>query len=140
MLTVIMLANLANIGEHRQAGCHGQFASGMMDVSPGVRYAPREVFPWMALRRRNRMEPVESRRSLLSGVTAAIAAIALGSKRAAAQAPGEAFQPARHQPDEWMTRVTGKHRTIIDCATVSGAGEGMLYANNLYVGNRTAIS
>jgi intracellular sulfur oxidation DsrE/DsrF family protein len=82
------------------------------------------------------MEPVESRRSLLSGVTAAIAAIALGSKRAAAQAPGEAFQPARHQPDEWMTRVTGKHRTIIDCATVSGAGEGMLYANNLYLGNR----
>jgi intracellular sulfur oxidation DsrE/DsrF family protein len=35
-----------------------------------------------------------------------------------------------------MTRVTGKHRTIIDCATVSGAGEGMLYANNLYLGNR----
>jgi hypothetical protein len=35
-----------------------------------------------------------------------------------------------------MTQLPGKHRTIIDCATVSGAGEGMLYANNLYLGNR----
>ena len=83
------------------------------------------------------MKPVQSaRRSMLSGVGAAIAAIALGSKRAAAQAPGEGFQPARHQQDEWMTRLPGTHRTIIDCATVSGAGEGILYANNLYVGNR----
>jgi intracellular sulfur oxidation DsrE/DsrF family protein len=73
---------------------------------------------------------------MLSGVGAAIAAIALGSRRTAAQAPGEGFQPARHQQDEWMTRLPGKHRTIIDCATVSGAGEGMLYANNLYLGNK----
>ena len=83
------------------------------------------------------MEPVQpARRSVLSGVGAAIAAIALGSKRAEAQAPGEGFRPARHEQDEWMTRLPGKHRTIIDCATVSGAGEGMLYANNLYLGNR----
>ena len=83
------------------------------------------------------MEHVQSaRRSMLSGIGAAIAAIALGSKRAAAQAPGGGFQPARHQQDEWMTGLPGKHRTIIDCATVSGAGEGMLYANNLYVGNK----
>ena len=77
-----------------------------------------------------------ARRSLLSGVGAAIAAIALGPKQAAAQSPGGGFQPARHQQDEWMTRLPGKHRTIIDCATVSGAGEGILYANNLYVGNK----
>jgi intracellular sulfur oxidation DsrE/DsrF family protein len=83
------------------------------------------------------MEPVQSaRRSMLSGVGAAIAAIAFGSKRAAAQTLGEGFQPARHQQDEWMMRLPGKHRTIIDCATVAGAGEGMLYANNLYVGNK----
>jgi hypothetical protein len=73
---------------------------------------------------------------MLSGIGAAIAAIALGSKRAAAQAPVGGFQPTRHQQDEWMTHLAGKHRTIIDCATVRGAGEGMLYANNLYVGNK----
>jgi hypothetical protein len=73
---------------------------------------------------------------MLSGIGAALAAITLGSKRTAAQALDEDFQPTRHQQDEWMARLTGKHRTIIDCATVSGAAEGMLYANNLYVGNR----
>jgi hypothetical protein len=73
---------------------------------------------------------------MLSGIGAAIVAIALGSKRAAAQAPGASFQPARHQQDEWLARLPGKHRTIVDCATVAGAGEGMLYANNLYVANR----
>jgi intracellular sulfur oxidation DsrE/DsrF family protein len=36
-----------------------------------------------------------------------------------------------------MNRLPGRHRTIIDCATVSGAGEGMLYANNLFVANRS---
>jgi intracellular sulfur oxidation DsrE/DsrF family protein len=77
-----------------------------------------------------------ARRSLLSGVGAAIAAIALGPKQAVAQSPAGGFQPARHEQDEWMTRLPGKHRTIIDCATVSGAGEGILYANNLYVGNK----
>lgn len=77
-----------------------------------------------------------ARRSMLSGVAAAVAAIALGSKRAAAQVPAAGFQPARHQQDEWLNRLPGSHRTIIDCATVAGAGEGMLYANNLYVANR----
>jgi intracellular sulfur oxidation DsrE/DsrF family protein len=84
------------------------------------------------------MEHTESaRRSILSGVAAATAAIALGSRGAAAQAPAAGFQPARHQQDEWMNRLPGRHRTIIDCATVSGAGEGMLYANNLFVANRS---
>jgi intracellular sulfur oxidation DsrE/DsrF family protein len=78
-----------------------------------------------------------ARRSLLSGLAAA-AAFTLGSRTTAAQttAPPRGFQPARHQQDEWMNALPGRHRTFIDCATVSGAGEGMLYANNLYVANR----
>jgi hypothetical protein len=77
-----------------------------------------------------------ARRSMLSGIGAAIATFALGSSSAAAQTPARGFQPARHQQDEWLNRVPGKHRTFIDCATVAGAGEGMLYANNLYVANK----
>jgi hypothetical protein len=76
-----------------------------------------------------------ARRSLLSGLGAAVAAVALGSKSAKAQAPARAFQPARHQQDDWMNAVPGRHRTIVDCASVAAAGEGMLYANNLYVAN-----
>ncbi len=82
------------------------------------------------------MERVKyARRSVLSGVAITAATIAVGSKSAAAQAPSRGFQPSRHQQDEWLNRLPGRHRTIIDCATVSGAGEGMLYANNLYVAN-----
>ena len=77
-----------------------------------------------------------ARRSMLSALGAALAAFALGSKQAGAQTPAGGFQPARHQQDDWLTQLPGRHRTIIDCATVSGAGEGMLYANNLFVGNR----
>ena len=78
---------------------------------------------------------LRTRRSVLTGISA-LAAFALGSKNAAAQTPAGNFQPLRHQQDEWLNRLPGRHRTFIDCANVSGAGEGMLYANNLYVANR----
>ena len=78
-----------------------------------------------------------ARRSMLSGIGAAIATFALGSRSVAAQTGNGAFQPARHTQDEWMNRLPGRHRTFIDCATVNGAGEGMLYANNLYVANKS---
>ena len=78
-----------------------------------------------------------ARRSMLSGIGAAIAAFALGPKTAAAQNGAGAFQPARHAQDAWLNQLPGRHRTFIDCATVNGAGEGMLYANNLYVANKS---
>jgi len=75
-----------------------------------------------------------TRRSILTGAAAAAAA-SLTSTRVAAQAPARRFQPARHSQDEWLDTVPGKHRTFIDCASVTAAGSGMLYANNLYVAN-----
>jgi hypothetical protein len=78
-----------------------------------------------------------ARRSLIAGVGAAVAAFVVGSKTARAQTPSARFQPARHETDAWLNAVPGKHRTFIDCATVNGAGEGMLYANNLYVANKS---
>jgi hypothetical protein len=77
-----------------------------------------------------------TRRAVLSGGGAAMAVFAMGSRNTAAQAPAASFRPARHQQDEWLDRVPGRHRTFIDCATVAGAGEGILYANNLYVANK----
>lgn len=77
-----------------------------------------------------------ARRSLLSGLGAALAAATFGSKAVGAQIPARSFQPARHAQDEWLNALPGKHRSFIDCATVSGAGEGVLYANNLFVANR----
>jgi len=79
-----------------------------------------------------------SRRSVLSGVGAAIAgAFALGSTRLGAQAPSAGFQPARHMQDDWLDQLPGRHRTFIDCATPNAAGAGLLYANNLFLANRS---
>jgi hypothetical protein len=83
-----------------------------------------------------------ARRSFMSGLGAAVAAFTAGSRTAAAQTPARpaAFRAARHSKDEWLNTVRGKHRTIVDCATPSGAGEGMLYANNLYVANKSGYA
>ena len=78
-----------------------------------------------------------ARRSIVAGFGAAVAALTLGSRKAVAQAPASPFQPARHQQDAWLNALPGRHRTFIDCATVNGAGEGMLYAGNLFVANKS---
>jgi len=85
-----------------------------------------------------RQDNIAARRSMLAGVGAAIATFTFGSRNAAAQTA--AFQPARHPQDEWLNRLPGRHRTFIDCATTSGAAEGILYANNLYVSNRNGYN
>ena len=83
---------------------------------------------------------MHARRSMMSGLGATIAAFALGSKTAAAQSPAARFQPARHQQDAWLDAIAGKHRTFIDASTPRGAGEAMLYANNLYEANKSGYS
>ena len=80
---------------------------------------------------------MSTRRSIMSGLGAAAAVVALGPHTAGAQTPARAFQPARHAQDAWLNAVAGSHRTFIDAATVNGAGEAMLYANNLYEANKS---
>jgi hypothetical protein len=75
-----------------------------------------------------------TRRAVLTGAAAA-AAVSFTATGAAAQTSARRFQPARHSQDEWLDTVPGTHRTFIDCASVSSAGAGLLYANNLYVAN-----
>jgi hypothetical protein len=80
-----------------------------------------------------------TRRSVLSGLGAAAGAFALGTP-AAAQTSASAFRPSRHPQDAWLDAVPGKHRTFVDCSTPGGAGEGILYASNLYVANKSGYS
>ena len=80
------------------------------------------------------------RRSILSALMASAAAFALGSRTATAQAPPTQFQAARHPQDAWLDTIPGIHRTIIDASTANGAGEAMLYANNLYGANQSGYS
>lgn len=81
-----------------------------------------------------------TRRSVVArcgAAVAAVATVAFGSGKAAAQTSGAPFQPARHPQDSWLDAVPGKHRTFIDASTVTGAGEAILYANNLFEANKS---
>jgi hypothetical protein len=76
------------------------------------------------------------RRSLLTTGLGVAAAVGLGMDVAGAQTPSP-FQPPRHDQDDWLDQVPGKHRVIIDATSATGAGEALLFARNLFAGNRT---
>jgi hypothetical protein len=80
-----------------------------------------------------------ARRWFISGMSSVAAVWALGSNTRA-QAPTSGFQPTRHQQDSWLNGLPGKHRTFIDTATPPAAGAGLLYANNLYVANKSGYA
>jgi hypothetical protein len=75
------------------------------------------------------------RRAMIAGLGTAVAAVAIGTPKASAQAASK-FQAARHAQDAWLDALPGKHRSFIDAATVVGAGQALLYANNLYEANK----
>ena len=79
---------------------------------------------------------VKGRRRLMSGLGVTAAAVALGSRGAGAQAPPAPFQPALHAQDEWMDKLPGKHRIILDVTSPEGVPEGIRFAGNLYNGHK----
>ena len=83
-----------------------------------------------------------TRRAVLTGGSAAVAALAVGSPASAQSASTTTtrFQPARHAQDAWLDAVPGRHRTFIDASTARGAAEAVLYANNLFEANKTGYS
>jgi hypothetical protein len=82
---------------------------------------------------------ISSRRSLVFGVGSAVVAAGLGAGSAGAQTSG-VFKPSRHPEDGWLDQRPGKHRIFIDAATPNGAGEAILYANNLYTAHGAAYA
>jgi len=77
-----------------------------------------------------------NRRTLISGLGVAAAAAAFGSSPVRAQSRG-AFVPAHHTQDEWLDQVPGKHRVFIDSATPNGLSDALLFASNLFAGNKS---
>jgi len=87
------------------------------------------------------IEDTTGRRSFITGVGAAVAAGAVGAGIAEAQtAPPGRFMASRHADDDWLDKVPGKHRILVDAVTPRGAGEAVLYANNLYATNKNAYA
>lgn len=91
---------------------------------------------------RDKNHDLTARRSLITGVGAAVAGLTLASTTACAQAPARStgFQPARHDLDAWFDRLPGTHRVFIDSATAPGGAEALLFANNLYMARENAYA
>lgn len=87
----------------------------------------------------DKIQENHGRRSLITGMGAAAAGLALGASAAKAQ-NSAGFQPARHRLDAWMDGLAGKHRVFIDTATAHGGAEGLLYTNNIYNEHQNAYS
>jgi hypothetical protein len=81
-----------------------------------------------------------ARRSFLSRFGAGLTVLGAGSAATAqAQTGGTGrWQPSRHDQDDWLDRIPGKHRFVIDTTTADGFGEGVLYTNNFFVANQNS--
>ena len=75
------------------------------------------------------------RRSFIARFGAAFGA---GLPSAAQSSAITGWQPSRHEQDDWMDRVPGKHRFIFDTTTPAGLGAAILYANNYFIANQNA--
>ena len=79
------------------------------------------------------------RRSFLTrlgaGVTVAGTAFGSSVSIASAQA-GSTFRPARHAQDDWMDKLPGKHRLVLDATTPASFGAALAYANNFLTANK----
>ena len=85
-------------------------------------------------------EKLPARRSFITGVGSVLAFAGIGVGRAAAQTAASRFQASRHTDDDWMDKLQGKHRMVIDGVTANGGGEALLFANNLLNANKSAYS
>jgi len=84
---------------------------------------------------------LKARRSVITGVGAAVAGLTVAASTATAQSAGASgFQPTRHASDAWFDELPGQHRVFIDSATALGGAEAVLYANNLYGAQENAYA
>jgi hypothetical protein len=81
------------------------------------------------------------RRSFLTGLNAGVtslAAVAIGGiAMAQEKAPASArWEPTRHDKDDWMDQIPGRHRLVIDTTSLEGFRSALLYASNFMLANR----
>jgi intracellular sulfur oxidation DsrE/DsrF family protein len=97
----------------------------------------REVY----MTEKGSQSPLE-RRSFFARLSVGVTAVAAGligrGETVQAQSGGNAqWQPGRHELDDWMDKIPGKHRFIFDTVTVDGFGLALPFANNYYRANQT---
>ena len=85
--------------------------------------------------------PLE-RRSFLTRLSAGVTAFAVtftaGSGGTRAQSrPIARWQPERHEKDDWLDQLPGKHRMVFDTTKPDGFGEAIAFASNFIRVNQT---
>src|SRR5581483_8285770 len=80
------------------------------------------------------------RRSFLSRLTAGAAAAGLISTDLGAAAQTDSFHPARHQEDDWLDAIPGRHRFVLDALTAAGADDARQFASNYFIANQTGYA
>src|SRR5213596_2435017 len=79
------------------------------------------------------MQSVLQRRSFVmqvGGRGAAFAAAAVGAGALQAQSRADRWEPERHTEDDWLDKISGKHRLVFDATMPDGFGYALLYAKN----------
>jgi hypothetical protein len=87
-------------------------------------------------------EILSKRRTFLSrlntGVASAAAlAIGVAAKAQTKSGATQRWQPARHEKDDWLDQLPGRHRMVFDTTTPEGLGEALLFAGNFLTVNRS---
>jgi hypothetical protein len=66
-----------------------------------------------------------------------VGAAVAGSSSSMAQVAGStSWQPARHEQDEWLDKIPGKHRFVFDTSLPEALGMALQFGNNYYNVNR----
>lgn len=80
------------------------------------------------------------RRQLIAGLGTTAAAVALGTRGAAAQTAAAPFEPSHYAQDDWFATRPGKHRIVLDTVSSAGVADAIRFANNLFNGSRTGYN
>lgn len=84
---------------------------------------------------------VPARRSFLSRLGLGAAALGAWTGIASpAAAQSAAFEPAKHPDDDWMERLPGKHRLVIDTTSPAGSDDALKYASNFFTANKSGYN
>ena len=86
-------------------------------------------------------ESAFERRSFLARLSAGMTAIGAAAFGKVALAQPEStttrWEPTRHEKDDWLDNLPGKHRLVFDTTTPEGLGQALIFANNFMRANRS---
>jgi len=85
--------------------------------------------------------PGRERRSFLTRINAGFASLAAltvgGVAMAQTRSTTTRWEPARHEKDDWVDQLPGKHRLVFDTTSWDALADGLLFANNFIRVNKT---